>query len=59
MARHPIKDEKGRDTKLFWSDSDGDWDPDRHQSVYVKTPSGAKEVKDLCYDRQKGTFHKK
>ncbi len=30
MDRHYLKDEDGKDTDVFWSDSDGDSDPDHH-----------------------------
>jgi len=56
MARHPIYDD-GEDTGLIWSDRDGDWDPDDHQTVYRETPCGTKEVKDLHYSPKTGKFH--
>lgn len=59
MSRHTIKDEDGKDTKLFWSDSDGDWSPENHQTVYRKTEHGSEKVKDIHYSPEKGTFHKK
>jgi len=40
MARHYIKDDKGKNRRnskgerLFWSDSDGDWNPKTSQTIY-------------------------
>jgi hypothetical protein len=65
MDRHYIKNPDGTDqrdkdgNRTFWSDSDGDWDPDHHQTVYHETPSGNKEDKHVHYDPKKGEFHKK
>lgn len=36
MARHTILDEDGNPTDRFWSDTDGDPNPDTDQTVYEK-----------------------
>ncbi len=65
MTRHYIKDEDGTDQRdreghrTFWSDSDGDWSPEHHQTVYHETRYGNVEDKHVHYDPAKGTFHKK
>jgi hypothetical protein len=67
MTRHYIKDENGKDQKdsegrrTFWSDSDGDWDPDHSQTVYHEIEYGGGNKKDntVTYDPSKGKFNKK
>lgn len=66
MARHFIKDDKGKDAKtskgerLFWSDSDWDFDPKHNQTVYRKHKSifGGDSKVDSKYDPSKGKFKK-
>lgn len=53
----PITDSDGN--RIFWSDSDGDWSPEHHQTVYTETPGGSREVKDVHFDPENGSFHKK
>ena len=65
MARHYIKDNKGKDARnsrgerLFWSDSDGDWDKNR-QTVYREHKGfwGGSTKIDSRYDPSKGKFKK-
>jgi len=66
MTRHYIKDEDGKDQRdndgkrTFWSDSDGDSDAKHHQTVYHETGLFSSEKnKNVHYDPDKGTFHKK
>jgi len=53
----PLRDANGN--KVYWSDSDGDWSPENHQTVYRETPDGNREVKDVHYDPEHGKFHSK
>jgi hypothetical protein len=66
MARHYIKDEKGKDLRnskgerLFWSDSDGDSNPKHNQTVYRKHKGlfGGSSKINSKYDPSKGKFKK-
>jgi len=66
MARHFIKDGKGsfimttKGERLFWSDSDGDSDPDNSQTVYREHKGffGGSSKVDGKYDRKKNIFRK-
>ncbi len=63
MTRHYIKDSDGKDARnssgerLFWSDSDGDWDRD-HQTVYREHKSGGNSKTDSSYNPSTGKFSK-
>lgn len=56
MATHTIRDDKGKDTGLKWSDRDGDR-ADR-QKVYREDSSGRTVKTDHVYDPTTGKFKK-
>ena len=64
MSRHPIPDENGEPTDRFWSDSDGDSNPENDQTVYeeAKDPIGSllgENTKvDERYDPSTGEYRK-
>ena len=67
MSRHTIRDDHGNAAKgsgggsLFWSDKDGDSNPDTNQTVYEESHKiGVGSTKaDVTYNPSEGTFNKK